>query len=448
MNEDIYTDVIIVDDDPMAGELTKDLLTDEGWKVTLIDDSTKAIETIKKLKPKLVISDIMMPGIDGMELCKRIKTNPETKHIKVIILSGKSYEKEKQRAIMLGAEYFITKPYNVETFSRLIKEILTGSSKPPSTPPPPPQSKPQQPAENFLKSDLPQDTVKLTIYGLRGLGSKLPQTQSKYGRQTICAAIETSTDIFILDAGSGIYDLGKELVSSKKFYPTIWLFLSHFHLDNIIGLPYFEPLLYSEFNINIVGANDAEKSLKDVIKSNLYSSFSPIPSSPKAKINLYEVKEENYEISQTVKMGTMYSNHPTTTIIYFFNINGIKIAYASDSEIWEEATALQDYNERLGKFSSSFDVLVHDAYYDHDDYLNFHHKGHSSLAIVTKFALRNKIKNLIPININPEYDDTKIDAMIENASKIISSSTTQTQLKLTPLLEKEGILIKKEQTGG
>lgn len=443
MNEEMY-EVIIVDDDPMAGELTKDLLSDEGWKVTLIDDSTKALEAIKNLKPKLVICDIMMPGIDGMELCRRIKTNPETKNIKVIILSGKSYEKEKQRALTLGAEYFITKPYDVQNLTKIVKEILTGSTTTPSAPPPPTLQKKETP--DFLKPDLSENCVKVTIYGLRGLGPTIPQTHSKYGRQTICATIETSTDIFILDAGSGIYNLGKELVSSKRFYPNIWIFLSHFHLDNIIGLPYFEPLLYPEFNINIVGANDPERSLKDVIKSTLYSSFSPIPSPPRAKISLYEVKEENYEISEDVKMGTMYSNHPTTTMIYLFNIKGIKIAYAPDSEIWEEATALQDYNERLGRFSFGFDLLIHDAYYDSSDYLTSHHKGHSSLAIVTRFALKNKIKNLIPININPDYSDERIDAMLDEASKIISSS--QQPLKLLSLLEKEEIILKKEETGG
>ncbi|MCX7905165.1 MAG: response regulator [Elusimicrobiales bacterium] len=438
-NEEIQADIIIIDDDPLAGELTKDLLSDEGWKVLLIDDSLKAIDTITKLKPKLVITDIMMPGIDGMEICKRIKTNPELKNIKVIILSGKSYEKEKQKALMLGAEYFITKPYNVENFAKLIKEILQGSQKPTSVPPPPQKSQVQN--VTFNKSDLDPSSIRITLYGIRGLGSQLPQATSKYGRQTICASIETQNDIFILDAGSGLYNLGKELITTKKFYQTIWLFLTHFHLDNTIGLPHFEPFLYPEFNINIVGANDTEKSLKDVIKSNLYSSFSPIPSTPKAKINLFEVKEENYEISQNIKISTMYSNHPTTTVIYFFNINGIKIAFAPDSEIWEETTAFQDYNERLGKFSTGFDVLIHDAYYDSSDYISLHHKGHSSLTILTKFAIRNKIQNLIPININPDYDDTKIDTMIEEAKNIIKNTQSQTILKVIP--EKESIIIKK-----
>ncbi|MGC8867000.1 MAG: response regulator [Elusimicrobiales bacterium] len=438
MPEETKPDIVIIDDDPMTGELTKDLLSDEGLSVMLVDDSAKALEIIKEIKPKLVISDIMMPGIDGMEICKRIKSNPETKNIKVIIMSGKSYEKEKQRAMMLGAEYFITKPYDVEKFSKLVKEILQGSPTVPSIPPPPSQILKE--SSTFSASDVKENTIRITAYGIRGLGPQLPENPSEYGRQSICISVETSNEIFILDAGSGLYQLGKDLISSKRFYPTIWIFLTHFHIDNIIGLPHFEPFLYPEFNINIVGSNDPEKSLKDIIKTNLYSSFSPIPSTPKAKIKLYEVKEENYEISSNVQLGTIYSNHPTTTMIYFFNIKGIKLVFAPDSEIWEEATVFQDYNERLGRFANSSNIFIHDAYYDSQDYETMHHKGHSSISIAAKFAVRNKIQNFIPININPNYDDLKINSMLEEAYKTISSfPQTQTSLKI--IKEKQSIVI-------
>lgn len=419
-------DIIVIDDDPMAGELTKDLLTDAGYKTLLINESSKAIDAIKTYKPKLVITDIMMPGINGMEICKKIKTSPDIKHIKVIILSGKSYESEKQRALTLGADYFISKPYNVETFSNTIKEILQPKQK---NPPPPPPS-PSQPKKDTLQEnpDINENHIYITSYGIRGLSKQLPTSPSKYGRQTLCFTIETKKDILILDAGSGLYNVGVNLIKNKPFYKTIWLFLTHFHLDNIIGLPHFLPFLESEYTINIVGPNDPEKSFKDVIRTNLYSSFSPIQSKPKAKINLFEVLEENYEISKEIKMATMYSNHPTTTMIYLFNINGFKIAYAPDSEIWEQTTAFQDYNERLGKFTYGFNILLHDAYYDTNDYKDLHHKGHSSIEILTSFAIRNKIKSISPIHINPEYNDERIDKMIESANQIIKDSSSHLRL--------------------
>ncbi len=423
-------DIIVIDDDPMSGELTKDLLTDEGWKVLLIDDSAKAIEEILKYKPRLVITDIMMPGINGMEICKRIKTHPELKKIKVIILSGKSYESEKQRAINLGADYFIGKPYDVKTFATTIKNIMEETRAKPTPPPPPIQT---QKIDNLMiNEEIPQDSLRLTAYGLRELPSELPVSSSNFGRQTLCFTIETQKDIIILDAGTGIYRAG-EYIMNKNCYRNIWIFLTHFHLDNIIGLPYFKPFLDSNYTINIVGPNDPERSLKDVLKSSLYSSFSPIPSKPKAKINIFEVLEENYNLSEDIKLATMYSNHPTTTMIYFLNIKGLKIAYAPDSEIWEEATAFQDYNERLGKFTSGFDILLHDSTYDNIDYKEKNHKGHSSIEIVANFVKRNKIKIFIPVNLNAYYNDDRIKKMFLNASEILKGSSSQ----LLPMVEKE-----------
>lgn len=422
-------DIIIVDDDPMVGELSRDLLTDAGWNVMLIQDSMQAIDLIKQYMPKLVISDIMMPGINGMEICKQLKTDPQTKHIKVIIVSGKSYEVEKQRAFQLGADYFLQKPYNVETFSQVVKSILEGVQE--SAPPPSIPIKAHiEEDENIQMSDLSKEQVRITIYGSRSLPPTLPSSISKYGWQTMCVSVETSENIFIFDAGTGIVNLGKEIVAKKRYYKEIWLFLSHFHLDNIIGLPHFEPLHESRFSINIVGPNDPEKSLKEVIRNNFYSSFSPIKSPPKAKISLYEVLEDNYELMPGLKLTTMYSNHPTTTMLYFMDINGFKIAYASDSEIWGDATALQDYDERLGKFTNGFNILIHDSYYNDEDYEKFSKRGHSNSVIVTEFAIKNNIQNYIMFNLNPEYSDEKLEEMLKKANSIVQKENSNLNIVL------------------
>jgi len=246
--------------------------------------------------------------------------------------------------------------------------------------------------------------------------------------------IEIRKSVLILDAGTGICDIGEYLVS-KNYYKNIWIFITHFHLDNIMGLPYFKPFFNEGYIINIVGPNDPEKSLKEMIKNSLYSSFSPAPAAPKSKINIYEVLEENYSISDEIKMATMYSNHPTTTMIYLFSINGFKIAYAPDSEIWEESTAFQDYNERFGKFTSKFDLLIHDSYYDAEDYKEKNHKGHSSFDILCGFAKKNQIKNIIPVNLNPFYEDERIINMIKSGQEKLKDDPT----KIIVLKEKENI---------
>jgi two-component system alkaline phosphatase synthesis response regulator PhoP len=117
-------EIIIVDDDPLAGTLMNDVMTEAGFKTLLVNDSLKALPTIKAEKPRLTILDILMPGIDGLTLCKMIKEDPETKDTRVIIVSGKAFQPDMDRAQRLGAELFITKPYDTNTVTTMIVNLI------------------------------------------------------------------------------------------------------------------------------------------------------------------------------------------------------------------------------------------------------------------------------------------------------------------------------------
>lgn len=121
------TDIIVIEDDPMVGEISRGLLADEGYNVLLVQDSREAITAIKSAMPKLIIVDIMMPGVSGMDICKIVKSDPELQNIKVIVMSAKSFVAEKQRALQFGADLFLTKPYSVKTFAKIVKSIMDSS---------------------------------------------------------------------------------------------------------------------------------------------------------------------------------------------------------------------------------------------------------------------------------------------------------------------------------
>lgn len=436
-------DIIIVDDDPMVGELSKDLLNDDGYNVLLLQESMEAVSTIKAKKPRLVITDIMMPGISGMEICKAIKSDSELKNIKIIVVSGKSYQIEKQRAFQLGADFFLQKPYNVETFSKTVKSILDDS---PGEAPAPPPSAPVQ--ANIIREDEPlgavndlqEKQVRLTVWGARGLPSVIPNEPSRYGRQTSCVSVETRDHLFVFDAGTGIVRLGEELTSKKTYYKEIWLFITHFHLDHIVGLGQFKPIEKPEYKIHIVGVNDPERSLREMAQQSFYSSFALVKETPKAKIDLYEVLEDNYELLPGVLVKTMYSNHPTNTLVYLLEINGKKIVYSPDSEIWGDATALQDYDEKFGNFCESPDMFIHDVNYDDADYEKYQKQGHSGLGIVVNFAAEKAgAKELMPFHLNASYSDERLDKMSESAAREVQ--TKGYNLKVTMPKEGEGIIL-------
>ena len=410
-------DIIIVDDDPMVGELSRDLLTDAGYTVTLVQDSMQAIPVIKAEMPRLIVTDIMMPGITGMDICKAVKSDAALKHIKIIVVSGKSYEVEKQRAFQFGADFFLQKPYNVDTFSSTVKSILDGSVANPAPPP----AAPVAPAiihedETPQMSDLAPGQIRVTVWGSRGLPALMPNSASRYGRQTSCLSVETKDHLFVFDAGTGIVELGKEIAAKKRYYKDIWVVLTHFHLDHVLGLGSFAPIYDPNFSIHLIGSNDPEKTLKEVAQSTFYSSFSLTKQAPKAKIDIYEILEDNYELFPGVKLSAMYANHPTSTMIYVLDLLGKRITYSPDSEIWGDATAFQDYDEKLGGFVRGSDIFIHDAAYNDKDYETFKKQGHSGLSIVVDFAAEKaQARDLVLWHANTDYADEQLDQMLADA---------------------------------
>jgi CheY-like chemotaxis protein len=412
-----------VDDDPMVGELSRDLLTDAGYTVTLVQDSMQAIPTIKAQMPRLIVTDIMMPGISGMDICKAVKSDPALKNIKIIVVSGKSYQVEKQRAFQFGADFFLQKPYNVDTFSSTVKSILegdSGSSAP--TAPAPAAPVIMQTEEAPQASDLQAGEIRVTVWGARGMPAVLPNSASRYGRQTSCVSVETKDRLFVFDAGTGAVELGQEIVAKKRYYKDIWVCLTHFHMDHIIGLGRFAPIYDSNFSIHLIGANDPEKSLKEVAQATFYSSFSMTKQAPKAKIDIYEILEDNYELFPGVKLSSMYANHPTSTMVFVLNMLGKKITYAPDSEIWGDATAFQDYDEKLGNFVKDSDIFIHDAAFNDADYEIHKHEGHSGLSVVVDFAAEKaRARDLVLFHSNPDYSDEQLDQMGADAAARIKT---------------------------
>lgn len=434
------TDILIIDDDEMVSELSKSVLSDDNYTIETLNDSSAAVEKIRQLHPRLIITDIMMPGITGMDICKAIKTDPALRDIKVIVMSGKSFSVEKQRAQNFGAEYYIQKPYDIPQFRKDVAGVLAGTKS--FATEADTAAQPQDISDNSPKeSNLEDNQMRMTIWGARGFSASIPNSTSVYGRQTSCVSIETKKDIFIFDAGTGIIELGKKIVSEKRYYKDIWIMLTNFHLDHILGLSEFEPLYDPHFSIHIVGASDPERSLREITQSSLYSSFSLHTSQPKAAVDINEIQEDEYEICPGIFLEAVYANHPTSTVMYKLSLLGRSIVYAPASEIWEEATAFQDYNEKTASFVKDTDIIIHDAAIRDSDYDKLCNRGHSCVSNIVNFVIdKTSIKELILFHAMAEYSDDTIDEMLLDAMGCISSKGSSLTCHMAK--EKQEFLIK------
>ena len=101
------SDIFIVDEDPIAIELMTKLLEENGHKVTSTTDSKKAFSKISEIQPDCVISALMMPKVDGLQLCKMIKESQKLKKVRFIMASIKAYAFDKKRSFTFGADGYI-----------------------------------------------------------------------------------------------------------------------------------------------------------------------------------------------------------------------------------------------------------------------------------------------------------------------------------------------------
>jgi two-component system cell cycle response regulator len=117
--------VLIVEDSPTQTKLLRSILEEKGYIVDSAPNGLKALECIRRKKPKLVITDIIMPEMDGFALCKAIKTNPDLTHIPVMLLTSLSDPRDVIKALQAGAESFLTKPYESDILISRIEHIFT-----------------------------------------------------------------------------------------------------------------------------------------------------------------------------------------------------------------------------------------------------------------------------------------------------------------------------------
>ncbi len=116
--------IYVVEDERHIQELIGFNLKENGYDVKCFDNGEVMLDECKNQKPDLFILDIMLPGIDGLELCRRIKENSTFKKIPIIMLTAKNDEFDKVLGLELGAEDYITKPFSVREFTARVKVIF------------------------------------------------------------------------------------------------------------------------------------------------------------------------------------------------------------------------------------------------------------------------------------------------------------------------------------
>ena len=116
--------ILIIDDEPQIVRALELLMQREGFEVRSASDGVEALSAIEDAAPDLILLDLMMPRMDGFELCQKIRLNPAWKNMIIVILTAKGRDIEREKGMALGADHYVTKPFSTREVVQLIKSAL------------------------------------------------------------------------------------------------------------------------------------------------------------------------------------------------------------------------------------------------------------------------------------------------------------------------------------
>ena len=116
--------ILVVDDEPANLRLLVVLLSRHGYQVHAARTAEEALEIAAKIRPRLVLADIQLPGMDGLEMTRQLKSTPETKDTVVVAVTAFAMKGDEQKALQAGCDGYITKPIDVATLPGILRKYL------------------------------------------------------------------------------------------------------------------------------------------------------------------------------------------------------------------------------------------------------------------------------------------------------------------------------------
>lgn len=286
-----------------------------------------------------------------------------------------------------------------------------------------------------------KEKFKIKFRGTRGSYPVAKADFLKYGGNTSCVEIKCANQTIILDAGTGIIDIGQDKNLSTQNVHQATILISHIHQDHIQGLPFYKPLYNKTTTLNLYGLNPDKENLKETLKKVLFDKVFPLSIdeiksnfnienfsdknvliiSQNGNIKLYN-SEENIEISNDDIIISAHKTpmHPKNGCLSFkIKFQGKTLVYATDKE------SRNSNDKDFIEFAKNCDCLIHDAQYTNEDYFNPKQPkqgyGHSTFEMAIDIAHLTNAKKLFFFHYDPEYDDIKLSKLEKELSEKYNS---------------------------
>jgi CheY-like chemotaxis protein len=386
-------DVLIFDDDTTQAELLTEALRAKGYTTEKYYNGQNAALEVKRQRPRLVIVDIMMPMVDGLTICRTIKSTPETSSIPVLVTSGKRYKQVEDEANLCGAAAFFGKPIDMDNLRATVQKLIG----PPG-------------ALSAGATLTPRAAASLgRIWGAVSSGDA-----PNVGQPTSCVSIDVGPHLLVLDGGTGIKGMiaGKQKPIEKQ----VWLLLSNYQPDRIAGLEHLNRAFGEEYTINIVGPNDHREPLQQVLNRGLYKD-----GPPRAAVQVFAVSESKFNLWPGVRASAIFTMNPRTALAYRIDFQGRGIVYCPDNEfpLGDDDVAV-DFRTKFKAFAHAAEILIHDSRYLDADFATYKDRGHSCPSAAVRAATEAGVRKLILFNADARYGTDKLGpALSDLRSKLL-----------------------------
>jgi phosphoribosyl 1,2-cyclic phosphodiesterase len=265
-------------------------------------------------------------------------------------------------------------------------------------------------------------SVFVKFWGARGSIPTPSSWTRVYGGNTSCVEIRFDDTVFICDAGSGIRELGKDLVARNPRPKLLHLFVTHTHWDHIQGFPFFTPAYMKDTEVRVYGESVEENSPYRLLSGQMSSDYFPVSFRDLGGRVIPDSLDHGRKEIDGVIVRSFPLNHPGGCRGYSFEKDGCKIVYATDNELeihpgekfpdYSNEGELRRMPEDLVEAIRGAALLIADAQYDEKEYASKRNWGHSNCYSVTDLGIAAGVKNLALFHHDPECTDQGIDGKI------------------------------------
>ena len=184
---------MVVEDERDIARMVEYNLKKEGYRPVLVQDGSYAALTAAREKPDLILLDLMLPGLDGLEVCRRLKADARTSRIPIIMLTAKGEESDKVLGLGLGADDYVTKPFSLKELLARVQAVLRRASR----------AAPEPAPEKLSAGDIELDAAKVEVK-LKGAALELTSKEFELLKALMAAGDRVLTREDLLEKAWGM----------------------------------------------------------------------------------------------------------------------------------------------------------------------------------------------------------------------------------------------------